>query len=80
MYEITLQGSPPASLTARFPAIKWHLASAATILSRRVADPAEVDKLARCETPRSRVLAILMVCLALLALWRWPETGFRSTV
>ncbi len=35
MYEITLQGSPPASLTARFPAIKWHLASAATIFSAR---------------------------------------------
>ena len=45
MYEITLQGAPPANLTARFPAITVHSEPAATILSRRVADPAEVDEL-----------------------------------
>ncbi|HEX5905766.1 MAG TPA: hypothetical protein VFY56_02020 [Propionibacteriaceae bacterium] len=44
-YEITLRGAPPASLTARFPAITWHSAPAATILSRRDADPADVDLL-----------------------------------
>jgi hypothetical protein len=45
VYEITLCGAPPASLTARFPAITWHSAPAATILSRRDADPADVDVL-----------------------------------
>ena len=45
MYEITLRGTPPASLTARFPAITLHSEPASTILSRRVADAAEVDEL-----------------------------------
>jgi hypothetical protein len=44
VYEITLRGAPPTSLTARFPTIMWHSEPAATILSRR-ADPAEVDEL-----------------------------------
>ena len=45
MYEITLRGTPPASLTARFPAITLYSEPASTILSRRVADSAEVDEL-----------------------------------
>lgn len=45
MYEITLRGTPPASLTARFPAITLYSEPASTILSRRVADAAEVDEL-----------------------------------
>jgi hypothetical protein len=45
VYEITMRGAPPVSLTARFPAIALHSAPAATILSRRDADPADVDVL-----------------------------------
>ena len=45
VYEITLRGAPPASLTARFPAITLHSAPAATILSRRDANRADVDVL-----------------------------------
>ena len=45
VYEITLRGAPPASLTARFPAITLHSAPAATILSRRDANTADVDVL-----------------------------------
>ena len=45
MYQITLRDAPPASLATRFPAITWHSAPAATILSRRDADPADVDVL-----------------------------------
>jgi hypothetical protein len=45
VYEITMRGAPPVSLTARFPAITLHSAPAATILSRRDADPADVDLL-----------------------------------
>lgn len=45
VYEITMRGAPPDSLTARFPAITLQSVPAATILSRRDADPAEVDAL-----------------------------------
>jgi hypothetical protein len=45
VYQITLLGAPPASLSARFPAITVHSEPATTILSRRVADLAEVDRL-----------------------------------
>jgi hypothetical protein len=43
VYEITLHGAPPASLTARFPSIALSVLSVATVLSRRVVDPAEID-------------------------------------
>jgi hypothetical protein len=44
VYEITLRGSPPASLTAKFPAITLQRAPTVTILSRRVTDSAELDR------------------------------------
>jgi hypothetical protein len=43
VYEITLRGAPPARLTTRFPAIVWHSAPTVTVLSRRIAEPADVD-------------------------------------
>ena len=45
VYEITMRGAPPDSLTARFPANTVQSVPAATILSRRDADPADVDAL-----------------------------------
>jgi hypothetical protein len=45
VYEITLRGAPPLSLTARFPAIASRRVPAATVFSRRVSDLAEVDEL-----------------------------------
>jgi hypothetical protein len=43
VYEITLRGAPPARLTTSFPKIRWHLAPTITVLSRRMADAADVD-------------------------------------
>ena len=45
VYEITLRGAPPAGLIARFPTTVLYLLPAATVLSRRVVDPAEIDRL-----------------------------------
>jgi hypothetical protein len=45
VYEITLKGAPPAGLTTRFPALMLYSVPAATVLSRRVIDPAEVEGL-----------------------------------
>ena len=45
MYEITLRGTPPASLAARFPSVTLYSAPPATVLSRRVVDPREIDEL-----------------------------------
>ena len=45
VYEITLRGAPPAGLTAKFPSIVLHVLPAATVLSRRMVDPAEIDGL-----------------------------------
>jgi hypothetical protein len=42
VYEITLNGQPPASLTVRYPSITFYSTPAATILSRQVVDSAEV--------------------------------------
>jgi hypothetical protein len=45
VYEITLRGTPPASLAARFPSVTLYSAPPATVLSRRVVDPREIDEL-----------------------------------
>jgi hypothetical protein len=45
VYEITISGTPPAGLTARLPSITVQQVPTATILSRRVVDPEEVDEL-----------------------------------
>lgn len=45
MYEITLRGTPPASLAARFPSATLYSAPPATVLSRRIVDPLEIDEL-----------------------------------
>jgi hypothetical protein len=45
VYEITLRGTPPAGLTARFPSMTLHSIPAVTVLVRRVVDPAEIDGL-----------------------------------
>jgi hypothetical protein len=45
VYEITLDGAPPAGLTGRFPSIVLCVLPAVTVLSRRVVDPAEIDSL-----------------------------------
>ena len=45
MYEITLRGTAPASLAARFPAAMLYYAPPATVLSRRIVDPLEIDEL-----------------------------------
>jgi len=45
VYEITLHGAPPVGLTARFPSLTLYSVPAATVLTRRVADPAEIDGL-----------------------------------
>ena len=39
VYEITLRGTPPACLTARFPSMTLHSIPAVTVLVRRVVDP-----------------------------------------
>ena len=39
VYEITLRGTPPAGLTARFPSMTLHSIPAVTVLVRRVVDP-----------------------------------------
>ena len=54
MYEITMRGAPPLNLTARSPAITLHSSPAATVLSKQISDPAEVDEL----TERLRSLGI----------------------
>ena len=45
VYEITLRGTPPAGLTARFPSIVLYALPTVTVLSRRVVDATEVDSL-----------------------------------
>ena len=45
VYEITLRGTPPAGLTARFPSMTLHSRPAVTFLFRRVVDPTELDGL-----------------------------------
>jgi hypothetical protein len=45
VYEITLRGAPPANLAARFPSVTLYCAPTATVLSRRVVDPLEIDEL-----------------------------------
>jgi hypothetical protein len=45
VYEITMYGAPPVGLTARFPSTVLYVLPAATVLSRRVVDPAEIDAL-----------------------------------
>ena len=45
VYEITLHGAPPAGLAARYPSLTLYSVPAATVLSRRVIDPAEIDGL-----------------------------------
>jgi hypothetical protein len=57
VYEITMRGAPPLGLTARFPAITLHSTPAATVLSKQISDPAEVDQL----TERLRSLGIAPV-------------------
>jgi hypothetical protein len=54
VYEITLHSAPPAAVTSQFPAIKVHATPASTILTRRAADLADVDRLIE----RLRSLAI----------------------
>jgi hypothetical protein len=45
VYEITLRGTPPANLAARFPCVTLYSSPAVTVLSRRVVDPLEIDEL-----------------------------------
>jgi hypothetical protein len=45
VYEITLRGTPPAGLTARFPSMTLHSIPAVTVLFRRVVEPTEIDGL-----------------------------------
>jgi hypothetical protein len=45
VYEITLRGTPPAGLTARFPSMTLHSMPVVTVLFRRVVDPTEIDGL-----------------------------------
>ena len=59
MYEITLRGTPPANLAARFPCVTLYSAPTVTVLSRRVVDPGEIDELA--ERLRSLGIAPLEV-------------------
>jgi hypothetical protein len=47
VYEITLRGAPPANLAARFPSVTLYCAPTATVLSRRVVDPLEIDELVK---------------------------------
>ena len=55
VYEITLHGAPPVGLTARFPSLTLFSVPEATVLARRVVDPAEIDGLidncAQSESP-----------------------------
>jgi hypothetical protein len=45
VYEITLRCAPPSSVTTRFPSLTLWSAPVATVLSRRVVDPLEIDEL-----------------------------------
>jgi len=45
IYEITLHGAPPVGLTARFPSLTLCSVPAATVLTRRMVDSAEIDEL-----------------------------------
>jgi hypothetical protein len=45
VYQITLHSAPPAALTSMFPAITLHPTPPTTILSRRGAELADVDRL-----------------------------------
>ncbi|HJV14061.1 MAG TPA: hypothetical protein VJ625_09225 [Propionibacteriaceae bacterium] len=54
VYEITLHSPPPSNLPARFSTITLQPAPTVTVLSKRVADPVEVDWL----TERLRSLGI----------------------
>ena len=45
VYQITLHGAPPATLTSKFPAMRLQATPPTTILSRRAADSVEVDRL-----------------------------------
>ena len=45
LYQITVHGAPPATLTSKFPAITLHATPPTTILSRRAAELADVDRL-----------------------------------
>ena len=54
MYEITLRGAPPPGFVARFPPITVLTEPPATVLFKRITDPAEVDELSE----RLRTLGI----------------------
>jgi hypothetical protein len=54
VYEITIHDAPPLDLTAHFPAITLDSAPTATVLSKQISDPSEVDEL----TERLRSLGI----------------------
>jgi hypothetical protein len=45
VYQIMLHSAPPATLTSKFPAITLYATPPTTILSRRGADLADVDRL-----------------------------------
>jgi hypothetical protein len=45
VYELTLRGTPPAGLPARFPSMKLHSIPAVTVLFRQVVDSTEIDGL-----------------------------------
>jgi hypothetical protein len=45
VYQITLHSAPPAALTSKFPAITLLATPPTTILSRRAAELADVDRL-----------------------------------
>ncbi|HET8914931.1 MAG TPA: hypothetical protein VFM91_04425 [Propionibacteriaceae bacterium] len=45
MYEITLCGTPLASLAARFPSVALYPAPVSTVLSRSAVDSLEIDEL-----------------------------------
>jgi hypothetical protein len=45
VYEITLSSAPPPKLSTSFPAFAVHAAPAATVLSKQITDPSEVDEL-----------------------------------
>jgi hypothetical protein len=45
VYQVTLHSAPPAALTSKFPAITLHATPPTTVLSRRGAELADVDRL-----------------------------------
>jgi hypothetical protein len=45
VYDITLQGAPPASLVARCPAARLYVTPVTTVLSRRRVDDQQIDDL-----------------------------------